>query len=1039
MYSPFCPAVPDPIKRTPRLIRQALLGLGSLLGLALPWAASAQTQAQAPAELQEIVITGSRIPVPANINSTSPITAVSNQDIQLAGQVDTGEILNSLPQNIIAFGADLGAHQNPLTSAGGISTADLRGLGPQRTLVMVDGKRLYIGDPNQQNPNPAADLNEVPAAIIERVDVVTGGASAVYGSDAVAGVINFIMKQNFQGIEIGGQYGFYDHNNREHAIQALDASVQTTVGPTNPTFTAPNGNIRDGDKRDLSIVLGTNLADGTGNVTAYATWHKQDPVRNGDRDFANCQLVSSGNNDRFDYSCIGTTNSNYFQPEVLQPNGSLKAGSVYNVVGTSFLPNHQVGANPPWEFNPNPYEFMQEQSTRWNAGVYGHVDVTDYFKPYLTATVMDDRSDETVGPSAAFKASYPFTPDNFYRVNCTNPLLSAQEQGILCTPAMIAADTPSPGNNPAGLAIINIGRRDVEGGGRDAYYDHTNYRMAVGAKGDIAKGITYDAYTQYFYTSFYTSNTNYLNYANIGQALIAKSSAAGPVCTNIIGNCVPWNIFATGGVTPAQLGYLLSPGNGYGTDSETIVHADVTFELGQYGLIFPAARDGVGLNVGAEHRADTYHFNPDAVEGSGELAGFSGAAVPINAGETVDEGFFEVRTPLVQDHDWAKDLSLDLGYRYSNYSLAGGASTYKFEVQYAPTSDFRLRYSFDRAIRAPNLFELFNPGSYGQTSVIGTDPCSGAKPTASLAACMRTGVTAAQYGSIPDCTAAQCGQVIEGNTALKPEKANTYSVGVTLTPAGLPDLTGSLDYWHIQQSGLIGPVPANILFSNCINNNTPFDCSQLVRNPVTGALTGATVAGGGYVLQKSINTGAGLTSGIDLQTAYVIPLSGLGTLTWGINGTWLQHSITTPYVGSGSYDCAGLFGASCNTNSVNPKWRHNMRLTWETPWSKLLVSAHWRYIAGVDFDNNSSNSLLQYAEEGSYDAPNSHIGSYSYFDLSAVWPVVPAVQLRAGINNLFDKDPPVLGSEITGTGSANTYSTYDTLGRAIFVAFTAKF
>jgi outer membrane receptor protein involved in Fe transport len=1039
MYSPIRPVAPASIHRVRRLIRPALLGFSSLAAIALPLAASAE-QAQAPAEIQEVVITGSRIPVPANINSTSPITAVSTQDIELAGQVDVGEIMNKLPQNIISFGADLGAHQNPLTAAGGVTTADLRGLGPQRTLVMVDGKRLYVGDPYSENPNPAADLNQIPAAMIERVDVVTGGASAVYGSDAVAGVINFIMKKDFQGIEIGGQYGFYDHNNRESAIQALDAKVQTTVGPTNPTFTAPNGNIRDGDKRDLSIVLGTNVADGTGNVTAYATWHKQDPVRNGDRDFANCQLVSSGNNDRFDYSCIGTTNSNYFQPEVLQPSGALKAGSVYNVVGTSFLPNHQIGANPPWEFQPNPYEYMQSATTRWNAGVIGHVDINDYFKPYFTATFMNDRTDEIVGPSAAFKASYPYSADNFYRVNCTNPLLSAQEQGILCTPAMIAADTAAPGTNPAGLAILNLGRRNVEGGGRDSYFDHTNYRIAFGSKGDIANGVSYDAYGQYFYTSLYQANTNYLNYANIGQALLATKDKSGNiVCTNTVGNCVPWNIFSTGGVTPAQLTYLQSPGTGYGTDSETIAHADVTVRLGEYGLTFPAAHDGVGLNFGAEHRADTYHFNPDFVELQGGLGGFSGAVVPVNAAESVDEGFLEVRTPLVQGHDWAKDLTVDLGYRYSNYSLAGGASTYKFEVQWAPTDDFRLRYSYDRAIRAPNLFELFNPGSYGQTSVIGTDPCSGASPTASLAACMRTGVTAAQYGNIPDCTSAQCGQAILGNTDLKPEKANTYSVGVTVTPTGLPNFTGSLDYWHIQQSGLIGPVPANILFSNCINNNTAFDCSQIVRNPVTGALTGATVAGGGYVRQLSINTGAGLTSGIDLQSAYRFVLGGGGNLIVSVNGSWLQHSITTPYVGSGSYDCVGLFGASCNTNSVNPRWRHNLRLNWETPWAKLLLSANWRYISGVDFDNNSSNPLLQYAEEGSYDAPNSHIGSYSYLDLAAVWPVIPAIELRAGINNLFDKDPPVLGSEITGTGSANTYPTYDELGREIFVAFKAKF
>jgi outer membrane receptor protein involved in Fe transport len=1014
------------------LSKSLLGGFSALWLLALPLQAQEPAAAAGAGELQEVVVTGSRIPVPANITATSPIVAVSSQQIALAGQTDAISILNSMPQNIIQSAADLGPQKNSLEAAGGVSTADLRGLGPQRTLVLVDGKRLYIGDPNTQNPNPAPDLNQIPAAMIERVDVVTGGASSVYGSDAVAGVINFITRQNFQGIKIDGQYGFYNHNNGNTAIQNLQAEQQAAVGPTNPTFTIPGGSVQDGDKRSVSIVLGTNMAEGAGNVTGYFTYFNQSPITNGDRDFSRCQLVSNGDGS---FSCIGTSNSNYFQPR----NGP-NSGKTYSVVGTSLLTYPQKGSDPPSQFNPNPYIYMQSQDVRYNAGFNAHLDITDYFKPYLIGTFMDDRTTGVVGPSAAFKSSYPFSADNYYRTNCTNPLLSAQEQAILCSPAMIAADAASPGNNPAGLAVFNLGRRNVEGGGRVAFYDHTNYRVAFGAKGDFADAWSYDAYGQYYYTSLFNSNTNYLNYASIGQALIATKNAAGQtVCTNTIGGCVPWNIWTQGGVTADQLKYLDTPGTLYGTVSEGIAHFDITAELGKYGVTSPWAHDGLGLNFGAEHRGDTYDFEPDGVAGAGELAGFSGAVVAIHAAETVDEGFIELRAPLVQDKPFAHDLSLGLGYRYSSYSLAGPANTYKIEVQWAPTPDFTARYSYNRAVRAPNLFELFSPGSYGQTTVVGNDPCSGATPTASLAACQRTGVTAAQYGTIPNCTAAQCGQVIIGNEALKPEEADTYTIGVTFTPAILPNFSGSVDYWHIAQFGLIGPVPANILFNQCLNLGTPFDCSQIVRNPVTGALTGATVAGGGYVLQKSINSGSGLTSGIDLQLNYHHGIGRFGSLVVIANGSYLEHSITTPYQGSLSYDCAGLFGASCNTNSVNPRWRHTLRLNWETPWSRLLISANWRFIGATHFDNNSNNPLLQFAEEGAYDQTQPRIPNYSYFDFSAIWPVWKDVQIRVGLNNAFDKDPPIIGSEVTATGSPNTYPTYDILGREFFVGVSAKF
>jgi outer membrane receptor protein involved in Fe transport len=981
-------------------------------------------------QLAEVVITGSRIPVPANLSATSPIATVSAQDMRLQGQTDTIEVLNALPQNIITSAADLGNNNNPLTSAGGVATADLRGLGPQRTLVLVDGRRLGPGDPYTENPNPAPDLDQIPAAMIERVDVVTGGASAVYGSDATAGVVNFIMKKNFEGIQLDGQFGAFMHHNDEAAIQAIDDAHAVATG--NNAFVAPTGTSTFGDRRDLSLLMGTNIADGSGNITGYFTYHNQEPVPGSKLDYSSCGLLQPGlftggplNN----FGCFGSSNSNIFTV-----NGT---GNSYSVVGHQFLPFPQTGSTPPSDFNSNTYEFMQRQDERYNAGFIAHLDINPHFNPYLEFSFMNDKTSEVSAPSALFQTSYPFTPDQFYRVNCSNPLLSAQQQSLLCTPAMIAADTANPGS-AAGLATLDIGRRNVEGGGRLSYFEHTNFRVVVGAKGELIDGVSYDAYGQYYYTSLFNSQSNYLNYANVGQALIATGTAANPVCVNAVGGCVPYNIFTQGGVTAAQLKYLEAPGTGDGNDSEGIVHVDFTADLGRWGVALPTAHDGVGINIGGEHRYDTLVFTPDAVEAAGDLAGFSGAVVGTNSGDDLNEGFVEVRAPLVQDHPWAHELDVDAGYRYSSYSTIGATNTYKFEVQYAPLPDFRLRYSYDRAVRAPSLIELFNPAAYGQQSALGLDPCAGATPSATLAQCEHTGVKPAQFGSIPQCIAAQCGQVISGNPQLKPEEADTYSIGLTLTPQALPNLSASVDYWHIAFFDLIGPYPIAYTFNQCLTAGTPVLCDQVVRNSITGALTGATVAGGGYILQQNFNLGSSIESGIDVQANYRLELGALGSLNATLNGSYLEHATTTPVPGGPSFDCAGLFGPNCAEDAINPRWRHTLRVSWQTPWSKLLLSANWRFIGATSVDNNSPNSYLRFSELGAYDSIDGRIPNYSYLDLAAIWPVWRGIELRAGATNVLDKSPPIVGYAISGTGSPNSYPTYDLLGRELYVAFTAR-
>lgn len=1016
------------------------IALAIPVALALTGAAPAWSQSAIVAEVQtalpEVVITGSRIPVPANITAASPMTIVTGKDIQLSGHTDIVDVLNELPQTVINSSADYGNHSNPAQPSGGFSTADLRGLGPQRTIVLVNGRRLGIGDANTANSNSAPDLDQIPTALIERVEVVTGGASATYGSDAVAGVVNFILKERFDGVQVDGQYGFDQHDQHNQYLQ----SVERDAGVVPPT-----GSTLDGFRRDLSILAGRSFLDERANVMAYFGFHGQNALRGSSRDFAACPAASqnalSGVPTDTGIACFGSSSSNKFTDS---------GDNSYAVVGNQFVPWPAANSVPPAFFNSASYQYLQRHDKRYQAGITGHVEVNPALRPYAEFNFMDDRTLTQIAPSGIFQGQNPLTPDGQYLVNCSNPLLSAQQASILCTPEQIAADKLSPGSTSAD---IDIGRRNIEGGGRQSSFEHKNYRAVVGVDGKFGGAFSFDAYALYYYTSLFQSNLNYLNYTAINNALQVTSDLSGrPVCISG-GSCVPYNIFTTGAVTQDQLAYLYTPGTDGGSNTEQIVSASVTGQLREYGIAMPWAASGVGFNVGLEHRAETLRFSPDAAELSGDLAGYSGAAVAIDQRLSINEGFAEVRVPVAEDKTWAKDLTFGTGYRYSHYSTAGTANTYKFELQYAPIADFRLRASFDRVVRAPNLVEIYTPLSYTLSSTVNTDPCAPTKggtvhATASLAACEHTGITPAQYGDgfgpavggtsqIPQCAFA-CGSAIGGNPALVPETANTWSAGVTLTPADVPGFTATLDYFHIRIQKEIASVPGSVSLQQCLSTGDPLSCTEIVRTPL-GALSGASVASGGYILENNVNTGTALVSGMDGQINERWTLPGAwGAINASLVGTWMQHDSSTPYRGAASYDCAGLFGNSCLGGSVTPTWRHNLRVTWETPWN-VQLSAQWRFIGRTSFDNNSSQPALQSAEEGFIDPVVTHIPNYSYVDLSGIWAPNRHLQIRAGISNVLDKDPPFLPwFDISGAaGTLNTFPTYDLSGRRIFVAVQA--
>jgi iron complex outermembrane receptor protein len=952
---------------------------------------------QVGAALEEIVITGSRIANP-NAVSSSPILAVSQENIRLQGIVDAGDLVDTLPQNITTV-IDLSNTNNPLSGPGGVTTMNLRGLGPQRTLVLIDGRRLGVGDPNSGNPNPAPDINQIPSALIERVDIVTGGASAVYGSDAIAGVANFIMRRDFEGVQIDAQYGFNWHENNNDYMQDL---VNAGGLPL------PSSSSTDGDELAVSVVVGGNFADGRGNATGYLSYIDAKPTRLSERDFSACQLQGGGT------ICGGSVNSNFYQ--VLS---GAAAGNIYSVFGSDLIGHPLVtgvdpGTNPPPLFNSNPYMNLKHGRERYQGGVFAKYDWSESATLYTDFMFMKDKADTAVAPSGLFIG-------DVLPVYCNNSLLSAQQAAAIgCDAGMIAAgDTVD----------LLIGRRNIEGGPRFFDYDHTNYRAMVGVRGDLGDAWSYDVYGSYYDTDLFNGNNGYISKQRSLLGLNGCQQSADP--TDLAAGCVPWNIWEDGGVTTEATDYIFAFGLAQGTATQAIGSAGMTGDLGAYGVQLPTAEEGVGLAFGAEHRRDTFGFLPDQSLGSGDLSGAGGASPTINADTDVTEMYVELRVPLVQDRTGARNLVFETGYRYSDYELSGGVDTYKFGLQWAPVESIRLRGSYNHAIRAPSLIELFNPQTVTNTSVFSVDPCAGPNPTMSLAECQRTGVTPAQYGNIAPCPASQCAVLTGGNPQVQPETADTVTLGFTLNPTALPDFTMSVDWYEIEVEDIIGNIPLNTIFNGCASGTNPEYCASIVRSSF-GGLFGNQIAGGGYIVGTNANVAKATFQGVDLQGAYRFDVGSLGSLVASLNAVYIIDTKTLPLPGETEYDCAGLYGNQCGP--AVPDWRHSLRLSWQFP-GDFQASLQWRFVDAATHEQNSDEPALR----GAPVAFGGELSSRSYFDLAGTWDITDQYSVRLGINNLLDQDPPLVDTGWSGPGTPNTWGPYDTLGRQVFFAVTGNF
>ncbi|MGH6967087.1 MAG: TonB-dependent receptor, partial [Phenylobacterium sp.] len=573
-----------------RLMASSMICGAALLGLT---ATQAQAAEAAAGEVAEVVVTGTRIPSP-NLTSIAPVTSLGSADIKAQGVARIEDLVNSLPQ---AFASQGSSYSN---AANGTATVNLRGLGSNRTVVLIDGRRLQAGNPTSQIVAVAADLNFIPTALVERVDVLTGGASAVYGADAVGGVVNFIMNKNFEGVRVDAQYSIYQHSQHNDYIQGVVRAARAAAAvPDN--YIVP-GDFKGGEASTVSLIMGVNAPDGKGNITAYATYINVNPVVAANFDYTACSLNSG-----VSFAAAGCGGSGTAFPARIGPFRVDPAGP-----GNTFRAN---SANDVYNFAPTNY--LQRPDQRYGLGAFAHYEITPMFEAYSDVMFMEDNSTAQIAPGGIFANGGP-GPGGAYQINCNNPLMTPTQQTQLC------------GTNAGTPFIINtpVARRNTEGGGRASVFHHEEYRIVVGLKGQLAENWTYDGYMQYGSTSLSQRTENYFVTSRINNALRAERNATGQiVCSSVITGtdtaCVPYNIFSVNGVTQEALDYLQAPAFSSGNITERVVNLNV---VGLFpDLKSPMSNDGVGVSFGAEYRREHLDFAADFVQASGQLNGAGGA------------------------------------------------------------------------------------------------------------------------------------------------------------------------------------------------------------------------------------------------------------------------------------------------------------------------------------------------------------------------------------------------------------------------------
>jgi outer membrane receptor protein involved in Fe transport len=981
-------------------IRSGLLCASALAGVLCAAPALAQET-----EVSEVVITGSRI-ARQDYVSESPIVTVGQDRIAAAGMVTVENVLNELPQFVPSNGA--GTNTTNFVTTPGQAYANLRGLGPTRTLVLVDGRRMVAG-----NPNAVVDLNTIPTFLVESVETITGGASAVYGSDAVAGVVNFKLKKNFEGLVLDAQLGSTTEN--------------------------------DAGQQSFSIGYGRNFAEGRGNISLGLSYDRREGLVASDRDWAaigysilTTGLTPSGAatipDGRFDPSSNAGGAANLptqaamdavFAKYGLAP-GSVARGAnlSFNADGTLFstspVRNYRgdkmLGySDASYTFNSADYRYLNLPLERYAVYAAGTYDLEGGAELYGTFSFTTYDVSRQLGPASASDGAFP-GPDIVVPV--TNPFIPADLKALLDSRA-----------NPT--AAFYPRRAFTEVGGRLSNNTYQTWQVVGGARGEVGfKDWKWD-----IYASFGEMNHTEDQHGNVSRAAMRELTFAPDGGVAICGG---FNIFGAGKVSPGCARYIAREVSNDTTIKQTVFEGFVT------GSLFELPAGPLKFSAGAQYRKDEFDYSPDALLQGPDLVGFN-PAVPVKGEISSKEAYGELLIPILAEAPLAYSLDLSLGGRIADYNTIGKTSAYKADLTWRPIQSLMIRGGYQRAVRAPNIAELFSPQSLG-FSGIGTpgagttagDPCdvrssfrTGANAAVVRSLCLAQGVPSGIVDTYQQ-PSTQVEILGGGNPRLSEEKSDSFTAGVVWTPRiDVPFLrrfSVSLDYYKIELEDVIGTLSVQTIVGECFNtgganptfDNANFYCQQFKRIP-SGAITG--------VLTTQVNLAAWKTSGLDAQLDWGFDLAdlglpdGAGSFDLNLVVSKLENFEKQARPGAPFLQNAGTIGGDLSGGAY-PEWKSALTATYKVGPAK--VSLRWRHI----------DAMMDFRSVPVFSPTAVNTPDYDLFDLTGSWTFDERVTLRAGVNNLGDKAPPYY----TSYSNSNTDpSTYDILGRRFYVGVNARF
>ncbi len=951
-----------------RLMQTTVLaGLASMMVAPAVFAQDAADEDTARQET--VVVTGSRIGN-ANLTSSSPITNVGAEDLALANTVNSEQFLNTLPQVIPGFDS---SSNNPGI---GEATVDLRGLGANRTLVLVNGRRFVSSN---QNPG-VVDLNTIPTALVDQVDILTGGASAIYGSDAMAGVVNFILKDDFEGVELDTSYELSEQG--------------------------------DGAIWNVGLTMGGNFDNDRGNAVLSMEYTSRESVFQADRIESEFTLVDGGAAGGFQESgsinipstFVFDTNPDYTAalgtPLPCSAEGTTDGGGYCTTdsFGWIFSPSGPgadifINSGPNTNrYNYAPANYLQIPQERYSVFASATYDITDNIEAYAQGIFVSSQTEQLLAPTPVFTT---------LTVNFDNPFLAGDTQALTLLNALSTGD--SDGNGVADAQIV-AGRRMQELGGRLSDITNDSFQFQGGLRGSFNETWDWN-----LFGSFGQAETAVVQTGNVDvpayQAAVREGRA---------------NIFVADGLTQDIVDEISVTGVITGLTEQSILSAETSGDLGNFKS--PMAENPIGVAFGVEYREDSL-----ATEGAGlgpDIAGFNQAPATFGSYD-VTEVFTELNVPLIEGAAGAEELTLTGAYRYSDYSTVGGVESYAGGLSWTPVDGYRFRTQFQRAVRAPNIGELFQPQVNGFPNI--ADPCSGGlnggfanldpgDVATVTAQCTANGVPAAAVGT-PLQVNAQIEGLFGGNPNLNEEVADTFTAGVVLEPSFIDDLTVTIDYYDIKIEDVIGNVPSQTIFDLCYVDAVDSFCNLITRNP-SGTVD--------IFNSFSLNAAELTTKGVDISVDYSWDAGEFGTFGVYSLINWTDENVFQALPTSEAIDCVGFYGATCG--EPIPEWTFNTRVDWQKgPYGARL---RWQRISEVEDD------LLRAGGTADLFVPG--VDAYDQVDLTGFWNVNDNLYLSLGIENLFDTDYELIGDD--SAQQSNTHpATYDTIGRTFYLRAVVDF